>query len=73
MLNSEFKRFKEILSTANENHYIWNMGFLWIDLTKKQASEIVKILSPKPFIKHVNVNGHDAIEIPSGLAIWKEQ
>lgn len=74
MKNSEYKKFKEAVSLAEERDPIWWAGFLWIDLTKRQAKEIVKVLARKPFIKEaVTLNGHEALETPAGLQIWKEQ
>lgn len=74
MKNAEYKAFKDTVNTADEKHFIWWAGYLWIDLTKRQAREIVNILSGKDFIKKTTTfNGHEALEIPSGLAIWTEQ
>jgi len=74
MKNAEYKVFKDTVATADEKHFIWWAGYLWIDLTKRQAREVVEILKGRSFIKDtVTYNGHPALEIPSGLAIWKEQ
>lgn len=73
MKNSEYVTFRNKVIRANENDPIWHMGFLWINLTKKQATDILLYLNRKEFIKHIEINGKPAIEIPSGLAIYKEQ
>lgn len=75
MKTQDYKNFKNLIIKATDpKDPIWWAGFLWVDLTKRQATEIVRILETKPFIKDtVTFNGHEAVEIPSGLAIWKEQ
>ena len=73
MKNEEYKRFKETVKEADEKNPIWWAGFLWINLTKRQARDIIEILKEQPFIKDVEVNGIEAYEIPSGLAIHKAQ
>ena len=73
MRNAEYKRFKEAVTKAGEKDVIWCLGYLWIDLTKHQANDILKILAEKPFTKEVVTNnGHEALETPAGLQIWKE-
>lgn len=74
MKNDVYKRFKKGVIEADEKDPIWWLGYLWIDLTVRQAKEVIGLLSEKPFIKEVvTFNGHEAYEIPSGLQIWKEQ
>lgn len=74
MKNAEYKAFRNTVATADEKNPIWWAGFLWIDLTKRQANDIITILERLDFIKEVTLfNGKQALEIPSGLAIWKEQ
>ena len=74
MTNQEYKRFKECVVKAEEKDPIWWMGYLWINLTKRQAKDIIPVLESKPYIKDtVTINGQTAVEIPSGLAIWKNQ
>ena len=73
MKNSEYVRFKNEVVNADEKHPIWWMGYLWINLTKKQGTDIVGYLNKKSFVKSIEINGKPALEIPSGLAIYTEQ
>lgn len=74
MTNSEYKNFKEYVTTADEKDPVWWAGYMWINLTKRQAKDIISVLENKSFVKETTLrNGRLALEIPSGLAIWKNQ
>lgn len=74
MTNQDYKKFREAVKKANEKDPIWWMGYLWINLTKRQAKDIITVLENKPYIKDtITINNQPALEIPSGLAIWKNQ
>lgn len=70
MKRNDFVRFKETLSTAGVEHPIWNMGFMWLDLTEKQLYEIVAICSQHPECRKEVVNGRDCIVTPTGIAMY---
>ena len=74
MKNDYFKAFIEEVKNAETKDPIWYMGYLWIDLTKKQAYKTINVLMDRSDCKLVTLkNGKQAIEIPSGMAIYLEQ
>lgn len=74
MRNDYFKGFIDEVKTASTKDPIWYQGYLWIDLTKKQAYKTIEVLKTRNDCKIVTLNnGKLAIETPSGLAIYLEQ
>lgn len=65
MTREHYKNFKQTVSTANEHDPVWYAGYAWIDLTKKQADDIVELLKVHPSVVHTE-NG---LMLPSGLVI----
>lgn len=47
MKANQFKVFHEAVATANKNSDVWYAGYLWLDLTDKQADKISNILWSK--------------------------
>ena len=73
MKNDRFKDFLEYVGSASKTDPIWWAGYLWIDLTKRQATKTIEVLKNRPDCKLDVVNGRDVLKIPSGLAIYIEQ
>lgn len=74
MKNSTFKLFKETIAKADTTDPIWYCGYLWIDLTQKQAIEIVSILEKRHFPMRWNERMNwTEIVIPSGMGIALDQ
>lgn len=65
MKRSEFATFKKIISTCDNKHPIWYMGYLWIDLTVKQLNTIYDILVNRGC--EINEDGY--VLTPSGFGI----
>lgn len=67
-----FKRFKETVKQADASDPIWNMGYLWLDLTNKQVKTIAfEVLPTNPNIE-VTIDLYDGVykyKLPSGLVI----
>lgn len=63
MTNGQFKSFREIVETANEHDDIWWAGYLWLDLSKRQADEMRKLLKVHPSI----VKAGEKLMMPSGM------
>lgn len=71
MKQSQFKNFYNAVLTADEKHPVWWMGYLWLDLTERQAKKICSALAPNPAVK-VNINLRESrteYTMPSGF-IW---
>lgn len=65
MKRSDFVRFRDIVTDANNQDPIWSAGYLWLNLTERQFSEIYKILEKKGFRKDED----NTIYLPTGLGI----
>lgn len=65
MKRSDFARFKEIVSTCDNNDPIWHAGYLWIDLTVKQCNTIYDILVNRG----CEINDKGYVLTPSGFGI----
>lgn len=71
MKTAQFKNFYNAVMRADENHPVWWMGYLWLDLTEKQAKKICQSLAINPHVK-VTVNlreGQTEYKMPSGF-VW---
>lgn len=70
-----FKRFKETVKQADANDPIWYMGYLWLDLTDKQAETLAyEVLSTHPHIE-VTIDLHEGVyryRLPNGLVLTIE-
>ena len=51
MKNSEFANFKKIIANATENDDIWWRMYLFLDLTEKQANDLIPIVKRLPYFK----------------------
>lgn len=63
MTKGQFKSFREIVEMANERNDIWWAGYLWLDLTERQAEEMRKLLKVHPSI----VKDGEKLMMPSGM------
>lgn len=71
MKSSDFKWFKERVANAvDDNADIFHAGYLWLDLTDKQAVALIPIMKAKG-AKRVEVNGRVGWEY-SWFTIWEE-
>lgn len=71
MKSSDFKWFKERVANAvDETSDIFHAGYLWLDLTDKQARALIPIMKDKG-AKRVEVNGRVGWEY-SWFIIWEE-
>lgn len=70
-----FKRFKETVKQADASDPIWNMGYLWLDLTDKQAENLAyEVLSVHPNVE-VTIDLHEGeykYRLPNGLVLTLE-
>ena len=67
-----FKRFKETVKQADASDPIWYMGYLWLDLTDRQAETLAyEVLSVHPNIE-VTIDltdGTHKYRLPNGLVL----
>ena len=68
MKKGEFKRFKKIISTCEDNDPIWWAGYLFINLTKDQYCETCEILSNRYGVVTDNM-GYPSVMTPSGFCL----
>lgn len=70
-----FKRFKETVKQADASDPIWYMGYLWLDLTDKQAETLFReVLSVHPHIE-VTIDLREGVykyRLPNGLFLTIE-
>lgn len=70
-----FKRFKETVKQADANDPIWHMGYLWLDLTDKQAETLAyDVLSTHPHVE-VTIDLREKVykyKLPNGLVLTIE-
>ena len=70
-----FKRFKETVKQADANSPVWNMGYLWLDLTDKQFKALAyEVLSTHPHIE-VTIDLREGVykyRLPNGLVLTYE-
>ena len=73
MKNTVFKMFKDQVQTAPlaTNCPIWYAGYLWINLTERQAREISKILIDRGCPIYKGARGFE-VRVPSGFGIILE-
>lgn len=73
MKSMDFKRFKMSVESADVNDSIWYMGFLWLQLTRKQCNKIVDVLKNNNNCRLFIEDGYEKIRVPSGLVITKKE
>ena len=70
-----FNRFKKTVKEADANSPIWNMGYLWLDLTDKQVKTLAyEVLSVHPHIE-VTIDLREGVykyRLPNGLVVTYE-
>lgn len=76
MTKSDFKKFRELVNSADYFDTIWRMGFLWLDLTNAQIDELIPIMVNKECCKTTFKKTEDKTEIhvamPSGLEVFTD-
>lgn len=71
MINSRFKQFIDCVATCDDNDPFWWAGYLFIDLTEKQAKKTFAICSER-FGTTTDQKGRIKVVLPSGLGIYKD-
>lgn len=59
---NEYKTFKAKLVRAKDNDVIWNAGFLFINLTRKQANDLYDTMYNRYGVG-------DEVKFPNGFSI----
>lgn len=69
MRSKDFKNFLEHVSTADSKDPVWNMCYLFLDLTAKQMTQLQDVLVHNFGFKYSPQTQHYEIVIPSGLGL----
>lgn len=67
MCNSDFNKFYNIVSEANEYNPIWKAGWYWINMTEKQAEKMYALLNVHPSV----IKDGDSLILPGGMRCTK--
>lgn len=67
MTRQIYKAFKNTVVKADQYSDVWYAGYLWMDLTPRQAAEIDGILRTKGFLNKQIQNGSTWHVFPNGL------
>lgn len=65
MKRDEFKLFLDRVSVADSEDFIWWAGYLWLDLTYKQALRVLEVLRDHPCVERVP----EGYQTPSGMVL----
>lgn len=67
MKSNEFKQLIKHVSTCERNDDIWWLGWVFINLTERQARQLYMTLLEREDFEETSYHGKCGIEIPSGL------
>ena len=67
MKSNKFKQLIKHVSTCERNDDIWWCGWVFMNLTERQMSQLYTALLARTDFEETTFNGRCGIEIPSGL------